>query len=288
MLSRRAFLKISGAFVLAAMSTGAYAVGIEPRSRPRVVTHRITPPGWPQGLALRLVLVSDIHACDPYMPASRIAEIAQQANGLGGDMILLLGDFLSGMRLGSQVPPDAWGEALRPLKAPLGVHAILGNHDWLDDPQAMESGRPVVVQAVLDRLGVPLYSNRAVRLEKDGHAFWLAGLADQLFPAAGLDDLPGTLASVTDNAPVILMAHEPDIFPTVPARVAVTLSGHTHGGQIRLFGYFPVVPSRFGSRYAYGHIVEDGRHLVVSGGLGTSILPVRLGSPPEITVVELG
>ncbi|PYE24618.1 hypothetical protein DFI02_10855 [Rhizobium sp. PP-F2F-G20b] len=288
MLSRRGLLKTFGAFVLAALSTGAYAVGIEPRGRPRVVTHRMTPPGWPQGLTLRLVLVSDIHACDPYMPASRIAEIAHQANGLSGDMILLLGDFLSGMRLGSQVPPEAWGEALRPLRAPLGVHAILGNHDWLDDPQAMESGQPGIVQAVLDRLGVPLYNNRAVRLEKDGHPFWLAGLADQLFPATGLDDLAGTLASVTDEAPVILMAHEPDIFPTVSKRVAVTLSGHTHGGQIRLFGFSPVVPSRYGSRYAYGHIVEDGRHLVVSGGLGTSILPVRLGSPPEITVVELG
>ncbi|TCL91935.1 hypothetical protein C8J38_105241 [Rhizobium sp. PP-WC-2G-219] len=287
MLSRRGLLKTFGAFVLATLSTGAYAVGIEPRGRPRVVTHRMTPPGWPQGLTLRLVLVSDIHACDPYMPASRIAEIAHQANGLGGDMILLLGDFLSGMRLGTQVPPEAWGEALRPLRAPLGVHAILGNHDWLDDPQAMESGQPGIVQAVLDRLGVPLYNNRAVRLEKDGHPFWLAGLADQLFPATGLDDLAGTLASVTDEAPVILMAHEPDIFPTVPKRVAVTLSGHTHGGQIRLFGFSPVVPSRYGSRYAYGHIVEDGRHLVVSGGLGTSILPVRLGSPPEITVVEL-
>ncbi|KQR75822.1 metallophosphoesterase [Rhizobium sp. Leaf341] len=288
MLSRRGFLRTAGALVLAALSTAAYGIGIEPRRRPRVVTHRIVPPGWPRALRLRLVLISDLHACDPYMPASRIAEIADQANRLGGDMILLLGDFLSGMMLGTQVPPDAWGAALRPLQAPLGVHAILGNHDWLDDRQAMESGRPGVVKDVLDSLGVPLYENRAVRLEKDGQAFWLAGLADQLLPARGLDDLAGTLARITDDAPVILMAHEPDVFPTVPARVAVTLSGHTHGGQIRLFGFAPVVPSRFGSRYAYGHIVENGRHLVVSGGLGTSVIPVRLGSPPEITVVELG
>ncbi|TCM53597.1 hypothetical protein C8J36_10644 [Rhizobium sp. PP-F2F-G48] len=288
MLSRRGFIKTFGGFVVAVLSTVAYGIGIEPRGRPRVVRYRIVPPGWPEGLRLRLVLISDIHACDPYMPASRVAEIAHQANGIGGDMILLLGDFLSGMELGSLVPPEAWGEALRPLQAPLGVHAILGNHDWLDDRRAMQTGRPGVVKDVLDRLGVPLYENRAVRLEKDGHAFWLAGLADQLLPARGLDDLAGTLARVTDEAPVILMAHEPDVFPTVPARVAVTLSGHTHGGQIRLFGYSPFVPSRFGSRYVYGHIVEEGRHLVVSGGLGTSAIPVRLGSPPEITVVELG
>ena len=84
-----------------------------------------------------------------------------------------------------------------------------------------------------------------------------------------------------------MLAHEPDIFPQVSDRVALTLSGHTHGGQIRLFGWTPVVPSRFGSRFAYGHVHEKGRDLVVSGGLGCSIIPVRIGSVPEITVVEL-
>jgi predicted MPP superfamily phosphohydrolase len=84
------------------------------------------------------------------------------------------------------------------------------------------------------------------------------------------------------------MAHEPDIFPKVPDRVALTLSGHTHGGQVRLFGWSPIVPSEFGNRYAYGHVIEDGRHLIVSGGLGCSILPVRFGVPPEIVIVELG
>jgi uncharacterized protein len=102
-----------------------------------------------------------------------------------------------------------------------------------------------------------------------------------------VDDLEGTLAKVTDDAPVILLAHEPDIFPRVPARVSLTLSGHTHGGQVRLLGYSPMVPSRFGNRFAYGHIVEDGRHLVVSGGLGCSILPVRIGVPPEIVMIDV-
>src|SRR5688500_7611690 len=110
-----------------------------------------------------------------------------------------------------------------------------------------------------------------MRLRKGEHAFWLAGLGDQLalLPGArwerrrfgGVDDLAGTLARVTDNAPVILLAHEPDIFPRVPERVALTLSGHTHGGQVRLLGYSPMIPSRFGNRYAYGHIVESERNL---------------------------
>ncbi|MEM7686304.1 MAG: metallophosphoesterase, partial [Pseudomonadota bacterium] len=109
----------------------------------------------------------------------------------------------------------------------------------------------------------------------------------------GMDDLPGTLAQIEDDgAPVILMAHEPDIFPDVPARVSLTVSGHTHGGQVRLMGWSPVVPSRHGNRYAYGHVREDrpdGKmDLIVSGGIGESIMPVRFGVPPEVVVVDLG
>jgi predicted MPP superfamily phosphohydrolase len=93
---------------------------------------------------------------------------------------------------------------------------------------------------------------------------------------------------VTDGSPIILLAHEPDIFPKVPHGVSITLSGHTHGGQVRVFGYSPVVPSRYRNRYAYGHVVEDDRNLIVSGGLGFSILPVRFGVRPEILSIELG
>jgi predicted MPP superfamily phosphohydrolase len=104
------------------------------------------------------------------------------------------------------------------------------------------------------------------------------------------DDLPGTLKKIRDKSnPVILLAHEPDIFPEVPERVSLTLCGHTHGGQVALpFIGRPVVPSRYGDRYAYGHIVEDGRHLIVSGGLGCSGIPVRFGVPPEIVVIDIG
>jgi predicted MPP superfamily phosphohydrolase len=85
-----------------------------------------------------------------------------------------------------------------------------------------------------------------------------------------------------------LLAHEPDIFPKVPRRVSLTLSGHTHGGQVRLFGYSPVVPSAYGNRYAYGHVVENDRNLIVSGGLGFSIAPIRFGVRPEILQIDLG
>ena len=103
----------------------------------------------------------------------------------------------------------------------------------------------------------------------------------------GIDDLDATLEKVTDDAPVILLAHEPDIAMRVPKRVALQLSGHTHGGQVRLLGWSPVVPSRYGNRLAYGH-ARFNCDVIVSGGLGCSIMPFRLGVPPEIVEVTLG
>jgi len=289
-LTRRSFVRTLGALMLSGVASGAYAVGIEPVGRPRVVRYNVVPNKWPAGLKLRLVILADLHACRPWMSPRRIGDICKQANALDGDMILLLGDFLSGMRMGGdRVTSDEWSGELARLAAPLGVHAVMGNHDWIDDPDAMISGMgPTIVHKALASINVPVYENQAARFEKGGKGFWLAGLADQIGPREGLDDLPGTLAHVTDEAPVILMAHEPDVFPAVPDRVSVTLSGHTHGGQIRLFGYSPIVPSRYSNRYAYGHVVENDRNLIVSGGLGCSIAPIRFGSPPEIVVVELG
>jgi predicted MPP superfamily phosphohydrolase len=101
-------------------------------------------------------------------------------------------------------------------------------------------------------------------------------------------DLRGALKEVADESPVLVLSHRPDIFPAVPSRVALTLAGHTHGGQIRLpLVGAPVVPSRFGQAYAAGHVEQGGRHLFVTTGIGTSILPVRLGVPPEMVVLEL-
>jgi predicted MPP superfamily phosphohydrolase len=298
-ISRRRFLRGVGASLASSFGLGGYAFAIEPL-RMAVTHYKMTPPGWPGGLKLKIAALADIHACEPWMSAERIAQIAEQTNQLGADLIVLLGDYGGSHRYVTQsVHPEAWAAALSELRAPLGVHAVMGNHDWWDDRTAQREGRgPVIGRRALEKNGIPVYENDAVRLKKGGRPFWLAGLGDQLALRAGkrwgrrftmgVDDLPSTLAKVTDDAPVLLLAHEPDVFPTVPARISLTLSGHTHGGQVRLFGYAPVVPSRYGNRYAYGHVVEDGRHLVVSGGLGCSTVPVRLGMPPEIVVVDLG
>ncbi|RUU12384.1 metallophosphoesterase [Mesorhizobium sp. USDA-HM6] len=300
MITRRGFLRLIGGSVLSMVSLSAYAVGIEPMLLTHVKRYTLTPPHWPAGLKLRVVALADIHACRPWMTPERIASLVEKTNALQPDLILLLGDYVAGMRLvTADVSAPDWASALSELRAPLGVLSILGNHDWWHDYAAQVAGAgPTVARKALESVGIPVLENDVVRLEKDGHGFWIAGLADQLAirPSKalghhgfkGLDDLNGTLAKISDSAPVILLAHEPDIFPKVPWRVSLTLSGHTHGGQVRLFGYSPVVPSAFGNRFAYGHVVENDRNLIVSGGLGFSIMPVRFGVRPEILQIDLG
>jgi predicted MPP superfamily phosphohydrolase len=277
----------------------AYGVGIEQNLAPHVVRYDVRPPQWPETLDLTIALIADLHACRPWMDPDRIAGIVARTNAIGADLIVLLGDYVASHRfITGRLEPAEWAEPLKDLRAPLGVHAVLGNHDWWQDEQVKHFGKgPPASKGALEAVGIPVYENDAVRMTKNGQAFWLAGLGDQLAfmmtrasgrpDRVGVDDLPGTLAQITDDAPVILMAHEPDIIMQVPERVALTLSGHTHGGQVRLLGWSPVVPSRYGSRFAYGHICEP-RDIVVSGGLGCSGLPVRFGMPPEIVLVRVG
>jgi hypothetical protein len=301
LISRRQFIQGAGVAAAGSVGFGGYALA-EPW-RTRVTSYRISPPGWPAGLKVRLALIADLHVCEPWMGVERVRRIVQQTNALEADCVLLLGDFVPGHGMSRYSEPVAhkdWAGALAGLTAPLGVHAVLGNHDWWEDREVQRRGcGPTPAGRALQDAGIPVYENDCVRLTKDGAAFWLAGLGDQWafwgkkpgHPRAdrygGVDDLSGTLAKATDDAPVILMVHEPDIFAQMPDRVALTVAGHTHGGQVRVLGYAPIVPSRFGGRYVYGHVVEQGRNLVVSGGLGCSGYPVRFGSPPEIVTIDL-
>ncbi|MEA2883444.1 MAG: uncharacterized protein QOH32_2700 [Bradyrhizobium sp.] len=296
MISRRQFLSFTGGLGALGVSTAAYGFG-EPVLRLRVARYHITPPQWPAAFPLRIAVIADLHACDPWMSLERIEHIVARTNALKPDITVMLGDYVAGHHhVTRKIPAGEWAPVLGGLKAPLGVHAILGNHDWWDDRTAQRDGQgPTIARRALEAAGIPVYENDAQRLTKGGRPFWLAGLGDQLayVPARrfrpvrriGVDDLAATMAKVTDDAPVILLAHEPDIAVRVPARVALQLSGHTHGGQVRLLGWSPVTPS--GKRLVYGH-VRINCDIVISGGLGCSILPFRLGMPPEITLVTLG
>ncbi len=287
MLNRRRILQGLAGISAAGCGLSSYAFAIEPAVRLVVTGYEMKPAAWPAGFPLTIAVITDLHVGEPYMGLERVEAIVEATNALGADVIVILGDFAAGHRFVSKVvPPDAAMAALARLSAPLGRFAILGNHDYWHEP--------TIWRRALARAGIPLLENDAVRLTARGRPFWFVGTASTIAVILGqnryrgLDELPATLAKVTDDAPVVLLAHEPDIFPRVPERVALTLSGHTHGGQVRLMGYSPVVPSTYGNRFAYGHIRERERDLIVSAGLGTSIMPVRLGMPPEILLVKLG
>ncbi len=299
MFSRRQFLRYATA-ATGFMGMGGYAFAYEPRVSLSVTEYAPRPANWPEALGLRIAVLTDIHIGGYAMPPERLQQIVARTNALEPDLILLLGDYVMGYDP-RHVPLAALAASiLGGLRAPLGVYGVLGNHDWWDDKlaQARRDG-PTVTQIALERVGIRVFENDGVKLLHNGRPFWLLGLGDALAfhlrrgrvngrAGDGRDDMPKTIAMLDDDAPAILMAHEPDVFPEVPARVALTLSGHTHGGQVRLFGWSPIVPSQYGNRYAYGAVVEGGRHLIVSGGLGTGELPVRFGMPPEIVLVTLG
>jgi predicted MPP superfamily phosphohydrolase len=274
------FLALAAAVLIAGGAFAVKAFWIEPRSL--VVTRAdIAVPHWPaEAGPLQIAVLADIQPAGPHITAERVAEIVTQVNALAPDLVVLLGDYLSLMRLStSHVPPKATAAVLAKLRAPLGVHAVLGSEDWWLD------GR--YVRRLLEEAGIEVYENEARPIATaDGGRLWIAGLADL---SSRTVDLPGTLAQVTDDAPVILLSHSPDVFPAVPERVALTLAGHTHGGQINLplLGRL-LVPSRFGQRYAYGHIIEGGRQMFVSSGIGNAILPARYGVPPEIVLLRVG
>jgi predicted MPP superfamily phosphohydrolase len=295
MISRRHFLRFFAGLGAFSASTAAYGFGIEPVLRLRVARYDIQPLQWPAGFQLKIAVIADLHACDPWMSLQHIEAIVEQANVLGADIIVMLGDYVAGHRhVTRRIPAGEWASVLAGLKAPLGVHAISAITIIGTTRRCSATGRG---QPSLEAAGIPVYENDVMRLTKAGRPFWLAGLGDQLayLPARrfrpvrriGVDDLAATLAKVTDDAPVILLAHEPDVAVRVPARVALQLSGHTHGGQVRLFGWSPVVPSRYGERFAYGH-TRTNCDVIISGGLGCSIMPFRLGVPPEIVLVTLG
>jgi predicted MPP superfamily phosphohydrolase len=246
---------------------------------------RLEVPSWhAEHRGLKLAVLADLHVGSPHMGLAKLRRVVEHTNDERPDLVLLLGDFVIGGREhgrgvigGSFVEPEPIAAELKSLRAPLGVFAVLGNHDWWYDGER--------VAAALRGAGVTVLENQAARVESGGRGFWLVGVADLW---TRRPDIAGALGQVEGGDPVILLTHNPDVFPDVPPRVSLTLAGHTHGGQVNLpLVGRPVVPSQFGQRYAMGHVVEQGRHLFVSGGIGTSIIPVRFRVPPEIIILTL-
>ncbi|MFV1987243.1 MAG: metallophosphoesterase [Gemmatimonadota bacterium] len=235
-------------------------------------------PGWGGQRPLRLVLIADLHVGSPRNGIDNLRRVVDRANEQDPEIILLAGDIvIDNVFAGSFVSPEDIAAELRALAAPLGVFAVLGNHDrWLSADR---------VTAALESAGITVVENRGVLVEAGDRRLWVAGVSDFW---TGHPDLDAALAGVADDDPVLLVTHNPDIFPDVPDRVSLTLAGHTHGGQVVLpFVGRAITPSRFGERYAVGHVTEENRQLFVTSGVGTSRLGVRFLVPPEIVVLEL-
>lgn len=243
-------------------------------------------PGWPVGHEpLTVAVMSDLHAGSPYIDAAKIVRVVESVNAAGPDLVLLLGDYVThGVVGGTRMDPAEIGKLLAGLEAPLGVYAVLGNHDWWDRAHDGFDGAEAI-RSALTLAGAAVIDNEAHRIDRPEGDFWLLGIGDALEGSPKIDE---PLAGIQDSLPVIAFTHNPDLFPHIPVQVTLTLAGHTHGGQVAipLVGR-PVVPSEFGERFAYGHIVEDNRHLYVTSGVGTSILPVRFRVPPEVVLLTI-
>lgn len=227
---------------------------------------------------MRVAVVADLHAGSPHIRPPELRRIAQVVRRARCDLVLFLGDFVDHeVALGEDVPPEAVGDALTPIDAPLGVFGLLGNHDWIYGGERVE-------RAMRDA-GIAMLENESVRLESGNRSFRLAVIGDA---ASRRADVARALAEVPPGEPVIVATHSPDVFPALPQGVQLTLAGHTHAGQVNI----PALrsgwtPSRFGARFARRVVREGLKTLYVHPGIGTSKIPVRLGAPPEISVLTL-
>ena len=240
-----------------------------------------------------IALLSDMHVAGPDMPPGRLARIVRQVNALHPDIVLLAGDFVSDKALATHYYSAA--EVVAPLaglRARLGVAAVMGNHDHWREDDLHESG---IFQAALAKAGIILLDNQVERLGPV-----VLGGVDDIF--TGHADVPATLAAMHQvqvrrpgGTPLakVVVSHSPDIFPELPAAsdaagALLVLAGHTHCGQIAPPGIGPILTaSNYGKRYACGVVHERGNTLVVGAGLGTSVLPLRLGAVPDMWLITL-
>ena len=258
---------------------------IEP-NHPRVVRREIALRRWPAELdGFTIAQLSDFHY-DPYFSGHPLKAAIGLVNALRPDLIVLTGDFVTfpsfagddekaEEKAAANAEPCA--ALLRQMHAPHGLWAVLGNHDCDTDAN-------LVTNALLSQ-GIPVLANRSVAIEPKGGRFWLSGLSDVL---SRTSDLDATLADVPHDEPTVLLAHEPDIADHVAHYpIDLQLSGHSHGGQVRIPFLPPLYLPHLARKYFMGLYKIGPLTLYTNPGLGTIGLPIRLNCPPEITLFSL-
>jgi|ERR1044072_5807068 predicted MPP superfamily phosphohydrolase len=234
---------------------------------------------WPKELSgLRVALIGDLHTGSPFIDDQKLERVVELTNEQNPDVVVLLGDYMvKNSWHGHEVEPEVTAAHMKNLRAPLGVYAILGNHDWWYNGEK--------VQKAFEDAGIRVLENDVTEIKWRDKSFWMVGFSDYWSLRFRIKE---TLDKVPPGAAMIAISHNPDIFARVPDTVQLLLAAHTHGGQVNLplIGT-PIVPSRYGSKYTSGHVFENGHHLFVTTGVGTSILPVRFRVTPEIAIVTV-
>ncbi len=278
-ISRRSFLGLAGGVGAAALLGDALL--LEP-NRPQLVRQELALARWPAALdGFTIALLSDFHY-DPVFSVHPIRAAISTVNDLHPDMIVLTGDFVSEPMLRrdyerAALMAEPCSRLLRQMHAPQGLWAVLGNHDQITDP--------ALVTNILRATGIPVLMNQSVAIELNQSRFWLSGVDDVLL---GAPDLVSTLASVPSNEATILLAHEPDYARHVSRYpVDLQLSGHSHGGQVRLPFLPPLYEPPLARRYIAGLYRVGPLTLYTNRGLGTVLAPIRFDCPPEITLFTL-
>ena len=264
--------------ILAGLVLGLDAFWWEPSSLR--LTHYDVALDVPKLKGLRIAVISDLHGGAPFITTQKIDQVVAMTNGAHPDLILLTGDYvIQGVLGGHRMPVTTIVAHLKPLAAPLGVYAVIGNHDrWESVPE--------VTQA-FERGGIPVLENAPVQFRRGKDVITLIGVGDHY---TGGSDVKQAMAGVPGEAQALCFTHSPDVFPDLPKTCALTIAGHTHGGQVWLpiLGRIAVAhQSIYGQRYAIGVIRENGKTLFVSPGIGTSGLPVRFRVPPEVSLVTI-
>ena len=273
--TRRHFLRRAAVGGAALMAGGSWTV-LSGGKRPRISRLTVRLPDLPLPLdGFTICQLSDLHR-GPLVPAEHLQHWVRLAMSLEADLIVITGDFVS---VSARYAPSC-AAALAPLRARYGVFGVLGNHDyWTGDAEG--------VRAALTRAGVQVLMNGSVRLNVNGVEWWLCGIDDVW---SGSPDLDAALREVPEGAFHILLCHEPDFADTAAARnVPLQLSGHSHGGQVRLpLVGAPLLPY-LGQKYPWGlqRVANSGTLVYTNVGLGVSFPPIRFNSPPEITLLTL-
>lgn len=275
-ISRRRFVKRLG-YAAAALALPGVAVDMAvERHWLQLVRKRIPVPGLPPGFSgLTIALLADLHH-GPWNSFEYLRQAISLTNTLGAEAILLGGDYV---RKGSEYIEPIWCE-LAALSAPRGVHAVLGNHDQWEDESL------VFTRQCMHNAGITDLTNRGIALSRGGDRLHIAGVGDLW---TDTQDLALALAAVPADGCAVLLSHNPDYLEEMDdVRVKLVLSGHTHGGQINIpFLGTPIVPSKYGNRYARGLVRRDWKQVYVTRGVGLSVLPVRFRCRPEISLLTL-